>query len=45
MWGYLDIAVQDVGRMHKLECLEHLIDNIGFVDLFQDVGANDAVEV
>ena len=43
--AWLDISVQEVRRMHELKRLHQLVYDVFLVNLLQNVGANDGVEV
>ena len=42
---YLNVAVEQRGRVHILEGSEDLVHDVLLVDLFQDVGSDDSVQV
>lgn len=39
----LDVAVEHVGRVHVLQRLEELVDDIRLVHLLENIGADDCV--
>lgn len=41
----LEISVEQVGRVHVLQTLEALVDNVLLVDVLQDVGPDNCVQV
>lgn len=41
----LQISVEKVGRVHELKTFKYLVDNILFVNVFQDVGSNHGVQI
>jgi len=43
--GGLEVAVDEFTRVELLEGLEQLIDDLLLVDVFEDVGADDCVQV
>ena len=42
---YLHVSVKDVGRVHVLDSLEELVNNVLLVNVLENVGADDGVEV
>jgi len=43
--GRFQISVEEVGGVHELETFQHLVDDVLFVDVFEDVGADNGVEI
>lgn len=41
----LDIPVDELGRVHVIERLEELVDDVLLVDLLEDARADDGVQV
>lgn len=39
----LDISVQKVGRVHKLQRLHQLVDYVFLVNLLQNIGSNNGM--
>lgn len=37
--------MQQVGRVHVLQALQHLVDDILLVDVFENVGSDDGVQI
>jgi hypothetical protein len=43
--GGLQVTVKQVGRVHVLEALEDLVHDVLLVNVFEDIGSNDGVQV
>ena len=43
--AWLQVSMQQVGGVHVLQALENLVDDVLLMDLFQDVGTDDSMEV
>ena len=41
----LYVAVQELSRVHILQCFKELVHNVLLVDFLQDVGSDDRVQV
>lgn len=41
----LDISVQEVGGVHKFERLHQLVDYVLLVNLLQNIGSNNGMEI
>ena len=42
---WLQISVQQVGRVHILETLQHLVDDVLLVDVLKDVGPDNSMHI
>ena len=43
--AWLQIAMQQVGGVHVFQTLEHLVNDILLVDVFQNIGPDNSMQI